>query len=103
LAKTKLLEVIPPPNQAAIPGRQPYLLQLIGELPFQPFGSLIINDDAEVLGIYAFRGQLPEDTPPTPIHYAPDVVLASAFLAGQGESLWITPEESPAEDKDNPK
>ena len=94
---------MPPPNQTAIPGRQPYLLQLIGGLPFQPFGALIISDDAEVLGIYAFRGELPENAPPTPIHYAPDVVLASAFLAGQGESLWVAPEVPPAQDKDNPK
>ena len=92
--KVKVLDVITPPNEAAIRGRPPLLLQLIGELPFQPFGSVIVNEDAEVLGIYAFRGQLPEGVNSEPVHYAPDAVHAKAYLAGQGLSLWKSADPS---------
>ncbi len=89
--KLKVLEVIPPPNQVAIPGREPLLLQLVGELPFQPFGSVIVNEDSEVLGIYAFRGQLPEGSSSPPVHYASESVHAQAHLKGQGLELWVEP------------
>jgi hypothetical protein len=90
-AKATLWDVIPPPNEAEIPGRTPYLLQIEGQLPFQPFGSLVVTEDAAVVGVYAFRGELPENSPAIGIHYAPDIMLASAFLAGSGEALWVSP------------
>ena len=95
--KVQVLDVITPPSEEAIRGRPPLLLQLIGELPFQPFGSVIVNEDAEVLAVYAFRGQLPDGVESEPVHYAPDAVHANAYLAGQGLSLWIAADESRAQ------
>lgn len=94
-AKATLWAVIPPANEAEIPGRTPYLLQLEGQLPHQPFGSLVVTQEASVVGVYAFRGELPDTSGKIAVHYAPDIMLASAFLAGGGEKLWVPPKDEP--------
>ena len=88
-AKGEVLDLIPPPQQSTIPGRPPMLLQIAGVLPTQPLGGVIINQQAEVLAIYAFQGELPPDLDSPPIHYAPESVHAKAFLADQGKGLWL--------------
>jgi hypothetical protein len=88
--KTKILEVITP-SGAFSTVRQPLLIQLVGELPFQPFGGLIVNQDAQVLGIYAFAGELPPDAQSPPVHYAPETIHVKAWLKGAGREQWREP------------
>ncbi|MDF1842917.1 MAG: FHA domain-containing protein [Rubripirellula sp.] len=90
--KIKLLDVVPPPNESGIQGRPPFLLQLLGDLPFQPFGSLLVNEQGELLGIYAFEGEIPEDIESEPVHYAVESVHAQAYLNQRGLDLWIKTE-----------
>lgn len=97
--KAKILEVISPPASAAPDQRPPLLLQLVGELPFQVFGGVIANQQAEVLGIYAFQGDLPADLASPPIHYAPEVLQAKAYLAGLGREQWVEPDISRSEEE----
>ncbi|MEM1070590.1 MAG: putative Ig domain-containing protein, partial [Planctomycetota bacterium] len=98
--KVEVLAVVPPPVEAAIQGRPPFLLQLVGELPFQPFGSLIVSEQGEVLAIYAFEGEVPEDIDADPVHYAVDSVHAKAFLSQKGLDLWIETQPIPPTDED---
>jgi len=95
--KIKVLEVVAPSDDAVIEGRPPFLLQLIGELPFQPFGSIVVDEGGSVLGIYAFQGALPGGVESEPVHYAVDSVHAKAFLAGEGTQLWLETEPKPAD------
>ncbi|MGB0599544.1 MAG: hypothetical protein ACPGLY_22910 [Rubripirellula sp.] len=90
--KIKLLDVVPPPNESGIQGRPPFLLQLLGDLPFQPFGSLLVNEQGELLGVYAFEGEIPDDIESEPVHYAVESVHAQAYLNQRGLDLWIKTE-----------
>ncbi|MDG2222584.1 MAG: putative Ig domain-containing protein [Rubripirellula sp.] len=90
--KIKLLDVVPPPNESGIQGRPPFLLQLLGDLPFQPFGSVVVNQQGELLGIYAFEGEIPKDIDSEPVHYAVESVHAQAYLSQRGLDLWIKTE-----------
>ncbi|MEX0817937.1 MAG: putative Ig domain-containing protein [Pirellulaceae bacterium] len=94
--KLELYSVIPFEPGAA---GELLLLQLRGELPEHLFGSPIINDAGEVLGVYAFEGALPPGQNSPPIHYAPVVTLVKAWLSGEGRDHWVTPPPvAPADD-----
>jgi hypothetical protein len=72
-------------------GLPPQLFELTGELPAHAFGSLIIDQEARVLGIYSYEAA-PDEQQPDQIHYAPVVTLAKTGLSDAGQEHWVAPE-----------
>lgn len=61
------------------------------------FGSPILNERGEIVALYSDAAQFPKDDPlaKLDIHYAPVATLAAAFLADQGQELWVVPKLPP--------
>jgi len=75
------------------PAAAPVLLHMNASLPDNVYGSPIVNQSGNIVGIYAEKAQLPDPqaNERLQIHYAPWVTLARAWLAGQGTEYWMAP------------
>jgi len=72
----------------------PLLLHVKAAIPDHMYGSPIVNQSGNVVGVYAERAELPstEADQQLQIHYAPVVMLAYARSQGQGVDHWIRSE-----------
>ncbi len=84
-----IIASIPPPNTGSGEGRPPYLLQLEGDLPPNLFGGLVLDENAKVLGVYAFEADSQNTNSSTGIHYAAETVPVQAWLSGYGVQQWV--------------
>ena len=89
-SRVNLIDAIPPPNQPPTDSKPPLLLQLSGQVADHPYGSLIVNDRGDVIGVYGFRGELPQELAHETVHYATEVTQAMAFLKGNGLDFWVS-------------
>jgi hypothetical protein len=72
----------------------PVLLHVKATTPDNMYGSPVVNQAGNIVGVYAEIAELPstENNRQLQIHYAPVVMLAYARLQGQGVDHWIRSE-----------